>query len=503
MDSFTSHRRLLIACIAILSIAVAIGGCIGSPSGAVLKGYVTEIDTKNLHRFEGSLLSSAPGVEGAHVTLERTGQVATTNGHGEFTFRNVSPGTYNVAVSKTGWASATAYNVRVDSNRTNEVTLGMVKPGGDVEIRKASPPTVSVVCPSPIRDTVDIDVSARSASGINAILLFIDNSYVKLFRTGAGGRYQWDTLSAVSGADNGEHTITAMAMDMYGNIGYESIVVMVDNIGKQAPIPQTPTNVSACATTVHYSVVDLLNGLEEKYEPVISSSLADRILALVKNLNKTTSLVRPLAMPAGSEAIAFCQVTWQTRDRLADLSGFKIYQDGVFIGESPAAQAGSTSLLIGFPNPPAQTGYYIDGSSKLTPNVPVSYRVSAYNPWGEGNRSASVTTTPLGALNKVSLRDPYVKNGFLRFTWLPVNNAKLYAFRIIDSSSGSVVEQIYQAANEASVDPNALELGKEYHWYVLAIDSFPSPPAVFDPNTWSPSQMSVSASELRSFILRP
>lgn len=69
MDSFRSWRTVLIACVAILAITVAIGGCFGGISGAVIKGCVTEIDLENALRFEAGLLSSGPGVSGAKVTL--------------------------------------------------------------------------------------------------------------------------------------------------------------------------------------------------------------------------------------------------------------------------------------------------------------------------------------------------------------------------------------------------------------------------------------------------
>ena len=511
MGSFRSWRTVLIAFAAILAMTVAIGGCFGGggSSGAVLKVWVTEIDIENELRTEAGLLSSGPGVQHAAVTLVGTGQTATTNYLGECTFANVSPGTYDVAVVKEGMASTTAYNVYVSPYGTNEVELRMVKPPErETPIPETVPPMVYVSCQSTEQETKDVSVSASDSSGMSWILLFIDNLYVSRFGMGTGvdphitGTYLWNTVSGESAVDNGEHTITAIAIDNYGNIGYRSIVVTVDNLGYSVEEPSKPTNVKSCAATIHYSVIDLLNGLEEKYEPIISSSLADRILALVKNLNKTTSLVRPLAMPAGSEAVAFCQVTWQTEDRLDNLSGFKIYRDGVFIGESPSVQAGSTSLLIGFPDPPAQTGYYIDGSSKLTPNVPVSYRVSAYNRWGEGDKSSSATTTPLGALEKVVLGAPVQGTDeygdYLEFTWPYVTNAELYVVRIIDDLNGTPVHEASGTYNLVRVYRSGLNPDDNHHLYVLAINSIPSPPPGFDPNTWSPSQMSVSASELRS-----
>ncbi|MGB4524858.1 MAG: hypothetical protein WBI46_05475, partial [Bacillota bacterium] len=70
----------------------------------------------------------------------------------------------------------------------------------------------------------------------------------------SGISYPWDTASGDFPVDSGDHTITAMVMDTYGNIGCMSIVVTVDHIGEPAPPPQTPINVMAMSTTVHYSV---------------------------------------------------------------------------------------------------------------------------------------------------------------------------------------------------------------------------------------------------------
>ena len=510
MSPFTLHRRLVIACVAILAIAVGVGGCFGGISGAVVKGHVTELDLENALRFEAGLLSSGPGVSGAQVTLVGPeSHVTTTDSLGRFTFANVSPGTYDMTVWKSGFASATAYNVRVASYRTNEVELRMVKPPEkDLPIPETNPPDVYLSCPSPVVGTGNITVSANDTSGIAGILLFIDNSYVELFNTGAGGSYMsgtypWDTLSGQSVADNGEHTITTMAIDNYGNIGYRSIVVAVDNLGSPKDnIPKTPENVKAGAVTVHYSVFDLFS--EPNYAPMSSTSCSPmaEILALAKSVQETDSQVRPLAMPAGSNAVTYCRVSWENSD--TSVKGFKTYRDGVFIGESPAQSSGTRAQLIQ-PRPPVpqETGSYIDGSSKLTPNVPVSYRVSAYNSWGEGNKSASVTTTPLGALNKVLPNEPVqgsdIWGGYLEFSWPHVTGAKLYVFMVFENLSGHVVKESCESSNKVRVYTSELNSGYDYNWYVMAINSRQNPPIASDPEAWSHIDISLSASELRAF----
>ena len=148
MVSFRSWRTLLVACVGILITTVALGGCFGgnggvTPTGGVIKGYVTEIDATSW-RTEAGLLASGPGVEGASVSLVGTSKVATTNYLGEFTLSNVAPGTYDILIKKSRWASAMAYGVRVEANKTSEVMLNMTKPGGMAPIIETTPPTVSV-----------------------------------------------------------------------------------------------------------------------------------------------------------------------------------------------------------------------------------------------------------------------------------------------------------------------------------------------------------------------
>ena len=253
-------------------------------------------------------------------------------------------------------ASTTAYDVYVSPYGTNEVELenGKTSRKRDSDSGDRSP-MVYVSCQSTEQETKDVSVSASDSSGISWILLFIDNMYVRRFGMGTGvdphitGTYLWNTVSGESAVDNGEHTITAIAIDSYGNVGYRSIVVTVNNLGYSVEEPSKPTNVKSCAATIHYSVIDLLNGLEEKYEPIISSSLADRILALVRILGKQLYAVWPLAMPAESSSQHLVGLPGKLG--LHTIKGFKIYRDGIFtVNHRQCTLAPLRFLLISGPS---------------------------------------------------------------------------------------------------------------------------------------------------------
>ncbi len=532
MVSFRSWKTLFVACVGILITTVVVGGCFGggggvTPTGAVIKGYVTEIDTSSELLPIADLLASGPGVNGASVTLVGTGKVATTNYLGEFTFTNVPPGIYDVLIKKTGWASAIAYEVRVEANKTSEVALRMTKPGG-MPIKETTVPTVSLSCPSPVWGTKDISVNASDSVRLSGALLFIDNLCVAEWIAPPAnpsfvhGTYSWETLSSGSGWHNGEHTVTAMALDASGNVACRSITVTVDNgtdYWNEPPHP--PINVLACAATVHYSVFDLLTDLGSTYMPLsTSSSPASQILSLAKRVHSASSEVKPLGMPAGSDAVGGCVVAWQLSQYSPPATGFKVYRDGEFIGEAPIEEFDVIYPYIEFP-PVPMTWLYIDGSPKLSPLTPVSYSVSAYNRSGESQKSSSANTTLMYPIDKVFLGKPNDGNYesyYPQFTWTRVPGAKLYLIMVLDEDYNTMW-QGYAYGDESSVyygdldrtiplDPSVpyynLEYGKAYHWFVIAMDSVPTPPRPLDPydTTWAPTRISVSASKPRVFHYR-
>jgi nickel-dependent lactate racemase len=148
-------------------------------------------------------------------------------------------------------------------------------------------------------------------------------------------------------------------------------------------------------------------------------------------------------------------------------------------------------------------------------DVPISYRVSAYNSWGEGNKSASVTTTPLNALSEVTVVEPImpaivpIPDNYPWFEWITVPNAKLYLIDVI-RADGVIMWHGYAYGHENRVrygdDNHTIPDGQnwsltqgQYYFYITAINSRENPPMPSGFAAWSPKEISISSSKLGRF----
>jgi hypothetical protein len=120
--------------------------------------------------------------------------------------------------------------------------------------------------------------------------------------------------------------------------GVYNVMVMKDGWASSAAY-----NVMAMSTTVHYSVFDLTVELGERGLLSQSVSTVNETYGMPRHLQMIESGVRPLAMPAGSDAAIYCDVLWNNND--PTVKGFKVYRDGIFIGQLPASESESESHL--------------------------------------------------------------------------------------------------------------------------------------------------------------
>ena len=514
-SAFGLARRMVYLCVGLFLIISGLSGCLGgggggstSPKGAIT-GYVSEVDTSTPMRIELTFGGSSPGVASASVTLVGTSKVAQTTNVGKFTLSSISPGTYDLAIQKSGWPSVKVYGVSVEANKTRELALRMVKPEQTAPPETAAP-TVSINCPSTVSGSAEISITVNDASGIFGVALFIDENQEPIKGWGFDGStvtspltWTWDTITPPTessygiGWHNGEHTLTVIALDKNYNAAFRSITVNVNNQPEVGNLPTAPTNLRAMMMTAHYSVF----GTPAPFGPMGRGMKPQKRLGIF-DVSTIKSRIGTKGTPAGSDSIIICSLDWNYGD--PNVLGFKVYRNGVCIGDVPNNRS---------PWP--------DTSPKLSPGQNVEYRVSAYNRVGEGPKSASVQRTPLSPLRGVVLVSP--ANGSSTsstptFSWQSVAGAEAYLIVVLGPPSDPIQNipttmWTGYTRGETSVaygDPGhtigspvkTLAPGTQYTWYVMAAATTPDPPTnPEDWGTWEPDAVSMSASEIRTFTV--
>lgn len=514
-SAFGLARRMIYLCVGLFLIISGLSGCFGgggggstSPKGAIT-GYVSEVDTSNPLKTELTFMGSSPGVASASVTLVGTNKVAQTTNVGKFTLSSISPGTYDLVIQKTGWPSVKVYSVTVESNKTKELALRMVKPGQTAPPETIAP-TVSINCPSTVSGSADISITANDASGIYGVVLFIDENQEPVQGWGFDGNpvtspltWRWDTItppdqySYGAGWHNGEHTLTVIALDKNYNAAFRSITVNVNNQTESGDLPTAPTNLKAIMMTAHYSMFSTPTSLD----PIVREAKSRKSLGIF-DVPGIKTRIGTRGTPSGSDSIIICSLDWNYGG--PNVLGFKVYRDGVCIGDVPNNES---------PWP--------DSSPKLTPGQKVEYRVSAYNRVGEGPKSASVQRTPLSPLNGVILTSP--ANGSQgipstpTFSWRSVAGAEAYLIVVLgprDDFTGQPtvmwvgytkgeISVAYDAPGHTIEQAKPLIPGTQYTWYVTAVATTPDIPDNPNWDTWQPDAVSISASEEWAFAIGP
>ena len=521
---------LVVLCVLL---ATATAGCFGGLGGGggttsskgTIVGYVSEIDMSDEMRIEATFLASSPGVAGASATLVGTSKLAQTSSVGKFSITSVTPGTYDLLLQKTGRPCTIVYGVKVEANRTSEVSLRMVKPGSQVtsRLQETTPPTVTVDCPSMVSGTVQVTVTPSDESGIFGVLLFLDEDSEPECSWGFGSQvvesgqplvWEWNTVSGSpneTGWNNGEHKLVAMVVDSNYNIAYRIVTATVENEAVQGTLPVAPSDLRCTVTTMHYSLFTF------PWSPGDIGSASSDELARVLAPAGTAKAFRegsgPKARgtPSGSDAVILASAYW--RYETADAMGFKVYRNGRFVAD----------VLRG------EWEEWMDGSPVLTPGQRVEYAVSAYNRAGEGPKSAPVSRTPIAPLRGVSLTSPADETVIAAdvkqvgatpvFDWEPVSGAEAYAVFVaaitddpfwtrelvwVGLVRGGATTSITYGDNSLIGQPPSppLEPG-EYVWGVMALSLEPNLPASGTLNLegYEPQVLSVSASEVWGFTV--
>src|SRR5262245_23711778 len=105
----------IVAAILCLGAGLVVGQNPNASNNAVIKGIVTDSDSKPVQGVRVSLLNTGGGT----TSLANT----TTNTKGEYTFSNVSPGTYTVTADLLGFQTARYSKLALTAKQTLELNF--------------------------------------------------------------------------------------------------------------------------------------------------------------------------------------------------------------------------------------------------------------------------------------------------------------------------------------------------------------------------------------------
>jgi len=258
---------------------------------------------------------------------------------------------------------------------------------------------------------------------------------------------------------DGEHKITFVAYDMNYNRSQLTINVIIDN-QNSGDSPGIPNNLWPLSVTFGENIgifsnerIELYNRMDIQEDPNIVTLSDGKTL----NLDAVIKTAEP-------DANLVVAIEWLS---VADATGYKIYRK--FEGEENFKYIGST----GYP-------YYLDASPQLAVGRKVYFQVSAFNTYGESEKSAAEWTVPLPKFN-VELISP--QNGATGVSlnptlqWQPieiVGNYREYDWYILGKND---IDYTWNGGGEMvtswTYDGEPLQPLKVYEWnidYAVAYD---------------------------------
>jgi uncharacterized protein YfaP (DUF2135 family) len=203
--------------------------------------------------------SNAAPIAGALVTVQTTGQNATTNGTGHYTINNVPVGSHNVTASATGYLSATQ-STTVPAGGTTTLNFALSPaPTGTGEIR-------AVLSWGAIPRDLDLHVSGPlSGGGPGRFHVYYAHSAQV---DGSGDPYCQLDVDDVNG--NGPETQTITISDSEGNYVAGDYHVWVHNFSGDATFEPSGATINLFDKTTQRgsfaqsAVVNPLNGTDDQ-----------------------------------------------------------------------------------------------------------------------------------------------------------------------------------------------------------------------------------------------
>jgi hypothetical protein len=322
---------------------------------------------------------AGPAVEGSLVEVKdgiTTISTTTTDAQGRFGIDGLADGTYDIIITQSGRATSKAQNVHITDGQTTVVNL--VQKEVNVPTWETDPPTIS---------TTGIVEGATLSGTVTCSVQVADDSDIKYVYVGLGdipGELENEYNIILPSFDttlfpDGDYQVTVVAYDMNYNRSQLTLNVTINNGGSGA-VPAAPTYLWPLSITLGENIGFFSTGRDELFKR-IGIEEDPNIINLPEGKKIDLNAVINVA---GPDSNLFVEISWGS---VMDATGYKIYRK--FEGED-------TYHLIG-----SSTGYpwFYDTDPRLSVGRKTYYQVSAYNGFGESEKTAAEWTIPLSKFN--------------------------------------------------------------------------------------------------------
>lgn len=443
---------------------IASAGGVQEPDGVI---NFEDLMIFALHYGETTILSgtvlsdtSGPPVEGSLVEVKEgiTTIVSTiTDAQGNFSISELPYGTYDIIVTQSGRATSKAQDVHVDSSQTTVINL--VQKEVNVPTWETDPPTISttgIVEGATLSGTVTCSVQVADDSDIKYVFIGLgyipselENEYNIILPS-------FDTTFY----PDGDYQVTVVAYDMNYNRSQLTLNVTINN-GNSGAVPAAPTYLWPVSITLGENIGFFSTGRSELFKK-LGIKENPNIINLPEGKSIDLDAVINVADPDSS---LFVELSW---DSVMDAMGYKIYRK--FEGEDTYHFIGSST---GYP-------WFYDTDPQLSVGRKTYYQVSAYNGFGESEKTPAEWTIPLPKFN-LNLVSPGDHATGISLTptlqWQPVEVVGKYQHYdwYIMGKNDSFYTGYGTVENETSVvyDGEPLQYLKVYEWnidYAIAFD---------------------------------
>jgi len=331
--------------------------------------------------LSGTVISDAggPAVEGSTVDVKDGVDIistTTTNAQGSFGIAGLADGTYDIIVTQSGRATSKAQDVQIISSQTTVVNL--VQKEVNVLGWEIDPPTIS---------TTGIVEGATLSGTETCSVQVADDSDIKYVYVGLGyipSELENEYNIILPSFDttlfpDGDYQVTVVAYDMNYNRSQLTLNVTISN-GSSGTVPAAPTYLWPLSITLGENIGFFSNSRNELFKRVNIKRDPNII-----NLPEGRSIdLNAVINVAGPDSNLFVEIGW---DSVVDATGYKIYRK--FEGEDTYHFVGSST---GYP-------WFYDTDPRLSVGRKTYYQVSAYNGFGESEKTSAEWTIPLSKFN--------------------------------------------------------------------------------------------------------